>query len=176
MESSEKGIEGAVNYASYQKLLGMRWKGILPVRAREHFMARVAAVTPDMPEEERLNIIVRNFGSSLLHHQFMILKTPGGLSPLNCSFVAPAPEIAPHLQKARVDLRSVSPRITKKSLAPWSSKGYFGLKKGEFQPLVKSWSESLACQGNTVEGYLTASAENLSVRLRADFLKEGGEG
>jgi hypothetical protein len=171
-ESEAKGIEGYENYPSYQDLLKLRWKGCLPREVRDHYLKRVTKFLDKATEEEKVTMVLKIFVASWVHHQFMILRTPHGLSPLNFSFVRPAPKIPKHLMKARVDLRAVSTDITNTTIPPWTGKGFFKIKDGQIKPAIKSWREFMASENRMVPGELILSGRDGSVRIKADCLSE----
>ncbi len=170
-ESEDKGIEGYENYQSYKNLLKLRWEGCLPTEAREYFLEMVSRFLDKATEEEKVTMVLKIFIASWLHHQFMILKTPHGLSPLNFSFVRPAPHIPEHLMKARVDLRAVSTNITKTAVSPWTAKGFFAFIDGKIKPEIKGWHESMSYQNRMIPGELVLTGRCGSVRIKADFLE-----
>ncbi len=169
LESEQKGIEGFASYRSYRDLLAIRWKGCLPRETRDYFLGRMAVFCPGGSYEEKLEIVLRNFSASLLHHQIMILRTPG-LSPINFSFTPPAPRIPPHLLKARIDLRPVSANVTKAGVPPWAAKGFVMRKRGRVKPAVNGWREATAWNGRFATGALFLAHPGASTTVRADFL------
>jgi len=169
-ESEEKGIGGYEDYASYQDLLELRWKGCLPREARDHHLKMVTRFLHEATEDEKVAMVLKIFVASWLHHQFMILRTPHGLSPLNFSFVRPAPDIPKHLMKARVDLRPVSTNITKMTIPPWTAKGFLTITDGQIKAGIKGWHEFMTSEHRVVPGELVLSGGRRSVRIRADFL------
>lgn len=173
-ESEEKGIGGYEDYPSYQDLLKLRWKGCLPRETRDHYLKTVTRFLHEATEEEKVATVLKIFVASWLHHQFMILRTPHGLSPLNFSFVRPAPNIPKHLMKARVDLRAVSTNITKATIPPWTAKGFLTITDGQIKPAIKGWHDHMSSENRMVPGELILSGRCGSVRIRADFSPAAG--
>ncbi len=168
-ESEEKGIDGYETYQSYKELLNIRWKGCIQKKTREYHLNQLNSFCKYIELEEKIDMLLRSFSASLLHHQFMILKTPGTLSPLNITFVPPAPLIPPHLLKARINLRSMPEGATHISSPPWSAKALLTVHQKEVKPFITGWGNLANLRSAIKPGMLHIGDAKNAARIRSDF-------
>jgi hypothetical protein len=75
------------------------------------------------------------------------------------------------LADGRVDVRSISADLCKRSLAPWSAKGYLRRRHGAFQPASRPWPEPLPRGARLLRGELRLRLGEALASLRADRLE-----
>jgi len=174
MESQEKGIEGYAKYKSYEDLQSLGWEGEIPQAMRDFYLDRAYNLYRDtISMEEKKLMVIRDLTAVMVTSEFNILRGDGEITPLKFSFVRPAPGIPKSRMKGRIDLRSILLDVTKKSIPPWSGKGYLAFKRGCIRPSMKSWREPINPIYKMIKGSLKLSRENLKVLIRADFLQSG---
>jgi len=169
LESEKEGIESYETYKSYKELSAIRWKGCIHQKTRDYHLKQLNSFGEDIPVEEKIDMVLRSFSASLLHHQFMILKTPGFASPLNISFIPPAPMIPTQLMKARINLRSMPSGLARVSCPPWSAKGLIAFHEREVKPLTVGWGEIHQFENGIIPGILHISKGEKTAHLKADL-------
>ena len=169
VESEKKGIEGYETYQSYKELLAIRWKGCIHQKTRDYHLKQLNSLGEDIVLEEKIDMLIRSFSASLLHHQFMILKTPGVFSPLNISFIPPVPMIPPHLMKARINLRPMPSGLSRVSCPPWSAKGLITVQEREVKPLTVGWGELRHFEAGIIPGIIHINKGNKAAQFKADL-------
>ncbi|MFA5389182.1 MAG: hypothetical protein WC312_05445 [Candidatus Omnitrophota bacterium] len=171
IESEEKGIQNYQDYESYKELQKLGWEGSIPQEMRDYYLERAYHLYHDtISLEEKKHMVMRDLTQVLVAAQFNMLRGQGEIAPLKFSFVRPAPGIPLSRMRARVDLRTVSVDVTKKSIPPWTGKGYLAFRKGKILPHMRSWREPIEDPDKMVKGVLTLSRGNEYVRIRADYL------
>jgi hypothetical protein len=92
------------------------------------------------------------------------------LEPIKLSFLPLAGGPA-SLAEGRVDVRSISADLCKRSLAPWSAKGYLRRRRAAFQPASRPWPEPLPPGSRLLAGEVRLRLGEASALLRADRLE-----
>jgi hypothetical protein len=176
-ESEKKGIDGFEAYESFRTLKRLGWDGAIPQEMRDHYLQRLSF--RGVPEEAKVDMILRNLAGILLHYQKNLLNTRSSIQPIKFSFIPSAPGAPSKLNSARIDLRFVSRRLCSLvgSAAPWSTKGLFRERHGKITLTFRSLHTLMEPGTKLAAGHLTMSRESESLKLRADFLiqeKTGG--
>ena len=176
-ESGKKGIDGFETYESFATLKRLGWDGAIPQEMRDHYLRRLSF--RGVPEEAKVDMILRNLAGILLHYQKNLLNTGSPIQPVKFSFIPSAPGAPSKLTSARIDLRFVSRRLCSLvgSAAPWSTKGLFRERHGKVTLTFRSLHTPMEPGTKLATGHLTMSRGSESLKLRADFLiqeKTGG--
>ena len=88
-ESEMKGIDGFETYESFAVLKRLGWDGAIPREMRDHDLGRLSF--RGVPEEAKVDMILRNLAGILLHHQKNLLNTRSPIQPIKFSFIPSAP-------------------------------------------------------------------------------------
>lgn len=152
-------------------LARLGFSGGIDASSRRFYLERLNRLLGDRRSpEEKQDMVIRLFAAVLLHRQLDMFRLRPDLEPIKLSFLALAGGPA-SLADGRVDVRSISTDLCKRSLAPWSAKGYLRRRDGAFQPASRPWPEPLPRGARLLRGELRLRLGEASASLRADRLE-----
>ena len=170
-ESERRGIERFEECPSYAPLLRLGFAGPISQESRRFYLERLDRLVGDRrTPDEKVDMVIRLFAAVLLHRQLDLFRVREGLDPVKLSFLRIAGGPA-SLQEGRIDIRSIASDVSKRSMAPWSAKGYLRRKGGAILPAQKPWPEPLPDGGRMAAGELRLRRGASAAALRADLLQ-----
>jgi len=174
-ESEAVPVESWETLASVEKLRELGWKGLIPPEMRQYYLGLVGGAA-DPSNVEKVDMVLRNLATILLHYQADLLRGSGKINPIKFSFVRSAAGAPATLQEGRVDIRFASRKLCSRvsAAAPWSTKGFVCDRGKEIRIEFRGWRELADAPNRFDEGWLTIGRHDVSARVRADFLVENG--
>jgi hypothetical protein len=160
---------------SFSEIRRLGWKGTIPPEMRSYYLKFGKLV--DAPDAERVDMVVRNLATILLHYQFDLLRGSGGVQPLKFSFVRAADGAPAKLLDGRVDFRFAPRKLCSRvsAAAPWATKGFLHRRGNDVRVSFRGWRELTAARCRFREGWLTIAGHDGDARVRADFAREDEE-
>lgn len=169
LESEAMGLQNSERGAGYDKMAELGFVGPITRSTRDFYLGRLDRLLGDrVTAAKKRDMVIRLFACVLVHRQFDMFRI-GEELPVKFSFlrIAGGPESLMH---GRVDIRTVRAEITRRSLAPWSAKGYWRRKNGEMLPALKTWAEPLPAWAHLQSGALRLRRGDGDLHLRADLI------
>jgi hypothetical protein len=161
---------------SFKKLRRLGWRGTIPPEMRRYYLNRLRRLA-DVPDREKVDMVLRNLAGILLHYQIGLLRGSGVVDPVKFSFVRPAASAPADLLLGRVDLRFAPRKVCSRvsAAAPWSTKGFVYGRKDRVLVSFLGWHELAGARCRFAEGWSTLAGREGAAEVRADFLcKDGG--
>jgi hypothetical protein len=115
-------------------------------------------------------MVLRLFACILMHRQLDLFRIDADLEPVKLSFL-PVVGGPQRLRDGRIDLRVVSTDVSRRSIAPWSAKGYLRPENGRLAPALKPWREPLPGSTRLLHGELRLRRAGDTAVIRADLLE-----
>ena len=159
---------------SFMEIRRLGWKGTIPQHMRRYYLDRL---TIDVPDAERVDMVVRNLAGILLHYQAGLLRGSGEFDPVKLSFVRSADGAPAELLHGRVDIRFAPRRLCSRVSAagPWATKGFVCDPGNGVQVSFRGWRELAAAGYRFAEGWLTIAGPEGDAPVRADFMRANQE-
>jgi hypothetical protein len=172
-ESEGCPVSSLETLASFRELRRLGWKGTIPSEMRSYYLNLLGRRT-DVSDAEKLDMVLRNLATILLHYQAGLLSGSGRIRPLKFSFVRSAAAAPTELQHGRVNIRFAPRRLCSRVSAagPWATKGFVCGRGNNVRVSFRGWRELAGGQCRFAEGWVSIAGRNGAARVRADFMRE----
>jgi aryl-alcohol dehydrogenase-like predicted oxidoreductase len=169
IDSERHGIDASRGLASYRAMEELGFRGPIGIETRRFYLQRLDRLLGDArsPVEKR-DMTIRLLACVLLHRQVGMFDLHDGAEPIKLSLLPIAGGPA-SLMDGRIDIRTLPTDVTKRCLAPWSSKGYLRWRGGRVVPALTTWTEALGDVSRFAPGELAISRGGTTVVVRADY-------
>jgi hypothetical protein len=172
-ESEKCAGNSAETLPSFKQLAHLGWRGTIPLEMRQHYLKRLGQLAGSS-EQEKVDIVLRNFAAILLHYQVRLLRGSGPLDPIKFSFVRSAHTAPEELLQGRVDLRFAPRKLCSRVSAagPGATKAFVSARGNRLRVSFRGWHELARLRHQFSEGWLTIKGCGGEAMVRTDFLPE----
>lgn len=174
MESERSGIDESLSLDSCRRMNELGFQGRISAKTRTHYLRRLDRLLGDRVSlEQKTGMVIRLFACVLMHRQFDTFMVDPACDPVKFSFLQAAGGPGLVLE-GRLDIRAVKATVTKRSLAPWSGRGYLRARNGSILPAMRTWREVESFQDLLVPGTIRLQRGSRCVEINADLLESRG--
>jgi hypothetical protein len=155
---------------SAQAMRAIGFEPPIPQESRTYYLQRLDKLLGSTVSElDKKSMVQRLFACVLLHRKYHLFGLGEVQEPIKFSFlpVAGGPDF---LMDGRIDIRTIDTRLSKRSLAPWSGKGYLRVKEDRVLPAMMTWKNFKEVAETRSSGKIQLSSENLTLDLSADII------
>jgi len=154
----------------YLKLKEIGWQGTIPLEMRTYLEDKYRKLYPKASLEYILNMMAKYLGGTLARHQIKAVgKEQFTDGCLEIGFANPTPGVPESLLSTRIYYRTMTLSNTKRHMPYWRAKGIFKIDENDkIRMSLINWSD--LDEINLIEGYLTFTNYEWSVKVKADCL------
>ncbi len=165
VRATDQSFDDYENLPSWQKLVELGWKGLIPPEQRNFYRERFTKLIPDLDAAGVERHMVKYLASTLARIKLNAVGSGSWSKWIQLNFAPPVPGIPTSMVSTRVHYRTAPLRMTKRHLPYWRAKGFLKLND-DVRIALASWTEPLELEPCSVKLHKGSDA----VEVAADYM------
>lgn len=167
LKDTANSTEGYRAYDSYQDLVAMGWKGMVPLEAREFYFGQYFKMYKGITDCHSMVVLGRYLAAALVRHKLGLVGTDPEWKNeyIRLAFHTPVPGIP---NGNTIYYRTVPSYLTNIHIQPWRAKGYLRIGEDKIKIGLASSSQVL----DLVQNATTFTKDGVSVNVQSDYIRE----